>query len=642
MFFSIYHHYGPYGQIDVVRIIVCPFEKDECPTHVISAKGFVSEVNSLLVFTFGHQESRIDSLALLCKGLTSDVWKYVVEVNSSEMQPEGNLSFDPVWYVFCANFLSYWLWFSCLGNLILWFQHMAMVQIQTKDFLSCFDLSGSRVLLLTIQSSNSFKTMHGMLFQLCVHVLIFVMLAFFYCLIAWQLFKIFRIVTAPFIAIRETALFPQDGPSCFCLMETRVQVQTFQNQDMAGAGFEPTIFRRAPLLPKLRGHFAEFLQHGSLKRPSIIYLFTCVGLGYGQFTGRIALPIRSFFLEVSTLLTMTTVTTINRLATMAGRYALLSCDPYSNEEMRVRGRGGSPRPDHPIHSNRLAWFCSQSNFVTFVFPGVGKAKWGHPSPLSALPRAIDIMRATEIDFAENQLYPILVGLSPLATSHPCILPHTWVRSSKNSMRTELESGPPFSRKAIRIRTRRIYWEGSNIGNESIGLSPSLARSSNLFTITVHCAISMKGACWFFHHPIHNKSNETWRKRSEHFAAEEFIILERETKLRSKERRLAADLGYGFPIGDPWITDGISPWPFASENVLPSQCPDIHPMHSFRSCIQTNECANAAFASIPCLFISHRLHKRYTEDQPNLDENQYTQLHLHIQRPVSGRFVIRVL
>lgn len=47
MFFSIYHHYRPYGQIDVVRIIVfraCPFSKFECPTHVISAKGFVSEV----------------------------------------------------------------------------------------------------------------------------------------------------------------------------------------------------------------------------------------------------------------------------------------------------------------------------------------------------------------------------------------------------------------------------------------------------------------------------------------------------------------------------------------------------------------------------------------------------------------------
>lgn len=40
--------------------------------------------------------------------------------------------------------------------------------------------------LLTIQSSHSWKTMHGMLFQLCVHVLIFVMLAFFYCLAAFQ------------------------------------------------------------------------------------------------------------------------------------------------------------------------------------------------------------------------------------------------------------------------------------------------------------------------------------------------------------------------------------------------------------------------------------------------------------------------
>ncbi|XLR04074.1 hypothetical protein S83_070272 [Arachis hypogaea] len=115
---------------------------------------------------------------------------------------------------------------------------------------------------------------------------------------------------------------------------------------------------------------------------------------------------------------------------------------------------------------------------------------------------------------------------------------------------------------------------------------------------------MKGACWFFHHPIHNKSNETWRKRSEHFAAEEFLRLERETSTKmfqfakfskSKERRLAAKLGYGFPIGDPWITDGISPWPFASESVLPSQCPGIHPMHSFRSCTQQeNGCASLAF------------------------------------------------
>ena len=37
----------------------------------------------------------------------------------------------------------------------------------------------------------------------------------------------------------------------------------------------------APLLPKLRGHFAEFLNHSYPDRLSILYLTTCVGLGYG-------------------------------------------------------------------------------------------------------------------------------------------------------------------------------------------------------------------------------------------------------------------------------------------------------------------------------------------------------------------------
>ena len=39
--------------------------------------------------------------------------------------------------------------------------------------------------------------------------------------------------------------------------------------------------KEVPLLPKLRGHFAEFLQHSSLKRLGILYQSTCVGLGYG-------------------------------------------------------------------------------------------------------------------------------------------------------------------------------------------------------------------------------------------------------------------------------------------------------------------------------------------------------------------------
>ncbi len=40
----------------------------------------------------------------------------------------------------------------------------------------------------------------------------------------------------------------------------------------------------ALLLPKLRRHFAEFLNHSSPDRLGILYLPTCVGLGYGRCT----------------------------------------------------------------------------------------------------------------------------------------------------------------------------------------------------------------------------------------------------------------------------------------------------------------------------------------------------------------------
>ena len=39
---------------------------------------------------------------------------------------------------------------------------------------------------------------------------------------------------------------------------------------------------RAPLLPKLRGRFAEFLHHGSLVRLGMLCPTTRVGLGYGR------------------------------------------------------------------------------------------------------------------------------------------------------------------------------------------------------------------------------------------------------------------------------------------------------------------------------------------------------------------------
>ena len=41
------------------------------------------------------------------------------------------------------------------------------------------------------------------------------------------------------------------------------------------------------LLPKVREEFAEFLHYGSLKRLRRIDVFTCVGLEYGDDTGKL-------------------------------------------------------------------------------------------------------------------------------------------------------------------------------------------------------------------------------------------------------------------------------------------------------------------------------------------------------------------
>jgi hypothetical protein len=38
----------------------------------------------------------------------------------------------------------------------------------------------------------------------------------------------------------------------------------------------------APLIPKLRGQFAEFLNEGSSDRLGMLYPSTCVGLRYGR------------------------------------------------------------------------------------------------------------------------------------------------------------------------------------------------------------------------------------------------------------------------------------------------------------------------------------------------------------------------
>ena len=55
---------------------------------------------------------------------------------------------------------------------------------------------------------------------------------------------------------------------------------------------------------------------------------------------------------------------------------------------------------------------------------------GPPFPLSALPPWYIYKRFTSINFAKNQLSLSLIGLSPLATNHPHLLPQMSVRPSK--------------------------------------------------------------------------------------------------------------------------------------------------------------------------------------------------------------------
>src|SRR6185369_7908148 len=57
----------------------------------------------------------------------------------------------------------------------------------------------------------------------------------------------------------------------------------------SGASVYPTL-RSAPLLPKLRGQYAEFLDHVSLVHLRLLASPTCVGLRYGRH----AAPQRAF------------------------------------------------------------------------------------------------------------------------------------------------------------------------------------------------------------------------------------------------------------------------------------------------------------------------------------------------------------
>ena len=62
------------------------------------------------------------------------------------------------------------------------------------------------------------------------------------------------------------------------LVNSRFSPFTAASSGSAGKRLHPN---EAPLVPKLRGNFAEFLNEGYLDHLSILYLPTCVGFGTG-------------------------------------------------------------------------------------------------------------------------------------------------------------------------------------------------------------------------------------------------------------------------------------------------------------------------------------------------------------------------
>ena len=64
----------------------------------------------------------------------------------------------------------------------------------------------------------------------------------------------------------------------------------------------------APLLPKLRGHFAEFLNNDSLVRLRIFSSSTCVGLRYGHLSTYLAAFLASVNSSTSLLFSLPIIT----------------------------------------------------------------------------------------------------------------------------------------------------------------------------------------------------------------------------------------------------------------------------------------------------------------------------------------------
>jgi hypothetical protein len=113
-------------------------------------------------------------------------------------------------------------------------------------------------------------------------------------------------------------------------------------------------------------------------------------------------------------------------------------EPFSlNESLRTlpTGRGCVPLVSGPSHPETVSRWTKFTAFAYKLglsgirsFRELGSVL-DAPHPTRALPPERNQRGGTSIHFAENQLSPGLVGLSPLPTAHPRLLRQTWVQPS---------------------------------------------------------------------------------------------------------------------------------------------------------------------------------------------------------------------
>ena len=94
---------------------------------------------------------------------------------------------------------------------------------------------------------------------------------------------------APSLTLSTPLNLPAPGrrqPLYFALRFAETCVFAKQSPGLLTAALSGLHPNRAPLLPKLRGHFAEFLNKSSLDHLRILSSPTCVGLRYGHLSPR--------------------------------------------------------------------------------------------------------------------------------------------------------------------------------------------------------------------------------------------------------------------------------------------------------------------------------------------------------------------